>query len=138
MKLFIFLVFFSSISFATEDCLEITEKQMEEWMKIQPELPSFAHLIKAKKIIDAESKYALKLGNDKTAHCYLGCRISESVNFETAKFTAWQKEYNDATDCNSKTKFEVADYGATIKGAERSFTKTANKCATYCKQLYKK
>lgn len=124
---------------AAESCLEISEAQMKQWVSIQPEIPNFTDLLSAKRIIDAERSYALKFKNDKRAHCYLGCRISADVNFETARYAAWQKEYSDATDCNPKTHFEVADYDATIKGAQREVKSPERaglrkSCTDYCKK----
>ena len=141
IKSIFIILFISTNIFAAEECLEISEKQMSEWMSAQPALPDFSFLISAKKIIDAERSYSLKLGNDKRAHCYLGCRIAGEVNFETAQFAAWQKEYNDATDCNTKSHFEIADYEATIKGAKRGsekpqLRKTKKTCTDYCKKTY--
>lgn len=139
MTKFIFTFLLSTSTFAAEDCLEISEQQFTEWKAIKPLTPGLALLLKAKKIVDAEQDYALQLGTDKTAHCYLGCRISENVNFETAKFSAWQKEYNDATDCNPNTYFDVSDYDATIVGAifgSQPKQKLRNKCASYCQDVY--
>jgi hypothetical protein len=114
---------------------------MLEWIEIQPPLPAMSHLRKAKEVIDTEQDYALTLGTDKRAHCYMGCRISEDVNFETAKFAAWQKEYNDATDCDPETHFEVADYDATIDGALKGAAnlqklKAQKICTDYCVKTY--
>ncbi len=131
-----------SKTFAIEKkCSEITDQQMAEWMNKQPEMPNIISLLKAKNLIDAEKKYALKLGNDKRAHCYLGCRIGESINFKTAGFVAWQKEYNDATDCNSDTYFEIADYNATVDGAKKGAAKPESSkaqkfCTDYCTQSF--
>lgn len=141
-KFILIFVFLLAPNAFAEECLEITEQQMNAWKAVRPDMPGFTDLLKAKKIIDAEKSYSLKLGNDKRAHCYLGCRISEDVNFETADFVAWQKEYNDATDCNQNTHFEIADYDATIKGARRGSSKklvkirTKKLCTDYCKKVY--
>lgn len=142
MKKLIGLLFLLPISiFAVEDCLEISEQQFEEWKAIKPRTPGVALLLKAKKIVDVEKDYSLQLGTDKTAHCYLGCRISEDVTFEVAKFSAWQKEYNDATDCNSNTYFDISDYEATLVGAEYGAQvnpRIRNQCASYCKTVFNK
>lgn len=140
-KFILFLSFFVVPALASEDCLEITEQQMTEWQSVQPQMPSLPFLFQAKKLIDAERNYSLTLGNDKRAHCYLGCRIGETVNFDTAHFIAWQKEYNDATDCNPKTHFEIADYEATIKGALREGKisvkkKVVQACTAFCKKTF--
>lgn len=132
MAHFIFLIFFLVAQvFAAQACLEISEQQLQEWTAMKPKTPGLTFLLKAKKIVDAEQAYALTLGNDKTAHCYLGCRIGEDVNFETAHFFAWKKEYSDATDCDANTHFDVADYEATIIGAQASF----KPCDRYCKSI---
>jgi hypothetical protein len=127
----------TSTTFAQE-CLEVSEQQIKQWKTSQPELPDISDLYKAKKLIDAERKYSLKLGGDKRAHCYLGCRISHEVNFETARYAAWQKEYNDATDCDPKSLFEIADYEATLKGASYAADIARKKiskkqCVLFCK-----
>lgn len=124
-----------------ENCLEISKQQMAEWNAIKPDMPALTSLWKAKNVIDTERRYSLKLGNDKTAHCYLGCRISDETNTGTAQYVAWQKEYQDATDCNQKSLFEIADYEATLKGARRNTEKAAilstkKLCARYCKKVY--
>lgn len=138
MFILIFILALAQPAFAKE-CLDISEKQMTDWKKVRPDMTGFSDLLNAKKIIDSERSYSLKLGNDKRAHCYLGCRISAEVDFESARFAAWQKEYSDATDCNPKTHFEIADFDATIKGARRGSQKpiqTKKLCADYCKKSY--
>lgn len=128
----IVLIFFVSTRVFAETCLEIPEAQMKEWMNLRPKSPALAFLLKAKKIVDAEKDYALSLGTDKTAHCYLGCRVNGEVNFQTAQFLAWQKEHSDATDCNPDTYFDVADYEATLFGAQLA----SNECVNTCKKVY--
>lgn len=125
-----------------ENCLEISELQFKKWKSLRPEPPGLFYLYTAKKLADNERTFALELGSDKRAHCYLGCRISEKTSFETAKFAAWHKEYSDAIDCNPRSYFEIADYDATIKGALYGADKSVpvkNKtiCVEYCKAQYK-
>ncbi|MBC7420975.1 MAG: hypothetical protein H7328_09630 [Bdellovibrio sp.] len=145
LKLIFSILITHTSAIAADKCAEISEKQMAEWMDKEPSMPSLSFLIKAKKLIDAKRSYSLSLGGDKRAHCYLGCIISAEVDFETANFVAWQKEFSDATDCTPKTHFEIADYDATIKGAikgaikgsEKSLIpKTKNLCADFCKKAY--
>jgi hypothetical protein len=52
--------------------------------------------------------------NDKWLHCYIGCRIAEETNNETAEYAGWYKENRDLTDGNPRTRFDEADYDATI------------------------
>ncbi len=140
MSRYLLIILFSIFTVAAQanqPCLEISEPEIQKWMSIQPPMPSFFDLYKAKKIIDAEQKTALKLGNDKRAHCYLGCRISDDIDYQTADYVGWQKEFNDATDCNPNTRFDKADYVATLVGAKKSKQKNIkSSCATYCKKKY--
>jgi hypothetical protein len=128
----IFSVLILSLQVFAGTCLEIPEVEFNEWMKIRPKTPALSSLIQAKKIVDTEKEYALSLGTDKTAHCYLGCRVNAQTNFETARYLAWQKEHSDATDCNTETHFDVDDYEATLTGAQIP----ADSCATTCQKLY--
>ncbi len=116
IKIIPFFIFMTLNAFA-ENCLEISESQLNNWLGLRPKAPALAELIKAKKLVDAEKDFALTLGSDKTAHCYLGCRISHAISFEAARYSAWQKEHIDATDCNFQTYFDLADYDATMVGA---------------------
>jgi len=133
MRKFIFLIILIPLSLiAAERCLEIPEQQMADWKSMKPPTPALGLLLKAKKIIEAEKEFSLTLGTDKTAHCYLGCRIDHDVNLETAKFIAWQKEYNDATDCDVNTHFDIGDFEATVWGTSCN----DGQCADFCKKLY--
>lgn len=127
---------FSILLFASvvnaETCLEIPEAQFNEWVKLRPKAPALSLLIKAKKLVETEQDFALSLGTDKTAHCYLGCRINSEINYQTAHYLAWQKEQNDATDCNPETHFDVADYDATLSGAKFP----AEECVPSCKRIF--
>lgn len=54
------------------------------------------------------------LCNDKWLYCYIGCRIAEETNDDTAKYAAWRKEWKDLTDGDPNPHFEEADYDAMI------------------------
>ena len=77
-----------------------------------------AALMKAYNVYTKEKKIADSLKNDKKAHCYMGCRIAQEVNFKTAEYVGWMKEDQDIRDCKASTHFDEADFVATVKGAE--------------------
>lgn len=94
-------------------------------------------LIKAYKLYKIEEANSVKLGNDKRAHCYIGCRIAQVVNFKTADYVGWIKEESDLRDCNLNTRFEEKDYLATRRGAEIGEQQSDPAiCRTVCKDIY--
>lgn len=107
------------------------EQVRKEWNNIRS-LPHDPRLVlKAYHLAKAETKKAGQLGGDKMAHCYMGCRIAQETDYETARFAAWYKEMKDLTDCNPNTAFEYADYAVTCLGAELRAA-TPEQCVQQC------
>lgn len=155
MKIFIFLLssFISTLSWAqAKACYEIeidfrTKKTFSshadyqatvyDWLMREPAMPGPLSLWRAYGIYKREQQKALGLGNDKTAHCYLGCRIAQDVNYVTADYVGWYKEDQDIRDCKRGSQFDEYDYIATIKGAEIGEQQSdPMTCQRACKQLY--
>lgn len=110
---------------------------LADWSRQEPPPANPFFLMKAYGIYNREKAVSLSLGNDKTAHCYLGCRISMDVNLKTAIYVGWLKEQRDITDCNRSSSFETADYDATVHGAEMGTSlRSAEECQRACKQTY--
>lgn len=107
------------------------ESDVSQWQKKQKPQLNVVKLLKAFKIFKAERDKANSFGNDKKAHCYVGCRISQGTDFKTARFVAWFKEIQDLTDCKMESHFEIADYDATLVGAEAGNEKAAD-CEVIC------
>lgn len=113
------------------------EALLTEWSHQEPAPANPFSLMKAYGIYNREKNLSLRLGSDKTAHCFLGCRISMDVNLKTAIYVGWLKEQRDITDCNRSSRFETADYTATVHGAEMgSSLRTPDECQRACKQAY--
>lgn len=113
------------------------EALLADWNHQEPAPANPFSLMKAYGIYNKEKSLSLRLGNDKTAHCYLGCRISMDVNLKTAIYVGWLKEQRDITDCNRASRFETADYTATAHGAEMgSSLRAPEECQRACKQAY--
>lgn len=107
------------------------------WKARAPDTPHPIALWRAYNIYKKEHHKALSLGNDKRAHCYIGCRISQDIDFPTADYVGWYKEERDLSDCNRRTHFDEIDYIATIKGAEIGKQQhESSTCERACKQLY--
>lgn len=102
-----------------------------DWLKRKSLAYNPLYLIKAYKIAQTEAARAESLGGDKMAHCYIGCRISQETNFETAHFAAWYKEMKDLTDCNPSSSFEYTDYAVTYFGAQLR-AQTPRQCIQLC------
>lgn len=108
-------------------------QEVQNWYYSMPIVPDIFTLLRAYNVSKKYRSEALRLGNDKTAHCFMGCKISEEVNFKSAVYAAWRKEYDDLKDCNSNSHFEIADFNATIDGAENP-----NQCQIYCQKYLNK
>jgi hypothetical protein len=106
------------------------DSDLYSWEHEQPSTPNIFALFSAYQVYKKERPTALKM-QDKVAHCYIGCRISEEVNVKSAVFAAWKKELDDLTDCNPRTRFEVLDFEATVDGAHQ-----AHECESYCHKTY--
>lgn len=101
-------------SFDSEDAYN---QKVKEWDGKNPGFPGLWDAFWGREIaLIIKDVWADKGGacNDKWLHCYIGCRIAEETNEDTAKYAAWYKEQNDLTDGNADTHFEEADYDATI------------------------
>lgn len=110
---------------------------VREWQDRHPGGASPISLWRAYNIYKKEQQKALRLGNDKRAHCYVGCRIAQEIDLHTADYVGWYKEERDLSDCNIKSHFDEVDYVATLKGAEvGEQQRDAATCERACKQLY--
>jgi len=109
----------------------------KEWQAKAPESPNMFSLAKAYAIYTSEKNAALKIGNDKNAHCYIGCRISQEASYRVAEYVGWLKEDRDLKDCNPNTHFDESDYEATTTGAHLGESQVdADGCAAVCKLSY--
>ncbi len=116
---------------------ELWQSDLTMWEKRAPPEASYLALTEAYVVYSSEDSFALGLGSDKRAHCYMGCRIAQSVNLETATYVAWLKEDRDIQDCTRSTHFEEADFDATIAGAKMADTAPdAKACAAICKSAF--
>lgn len=78
-----------------------------------------------------------KKGRDKKQHCYMGCLMASQINYGTADYMAWYKEYLDITDCDAASYFDEKDLTATVKGAKYGAAgglPTAPQCFQWCDQ----
>ena len=92
--------------------------QLRDWKNEAPPFPGPLNAWRGYETAKREQDFARNhFRNDKQQHCYVGCRITQDVNFDTSQYAGWEKERRDLTDCNSGTRFEIADYSATVAGA---------------------
>ena len=106
---------------------------LNTWQSQEPESPGILELFLAYRIYKNESETTAEINGDKRQHCYIGCRITESVSYEAAMYAAWYKEYQDLTDCKRNTYFEVRDYEYTLKGAhEAEMNGESSSCYDTC------
>lgn len=116
---------------------EIYNMDKQEWTAIAPESPGIFALAKAYRIYSKEKDFANSLRNDKRAHCYIGCRLSQEMDYRVAEYVGWLKEDRDIKDCNKATHFDSADYKATRMGATFGESQTdAKGCVAVCKQNF--
>lgn len=100
-------------------------------------MPGPIDLMRAYSLYKKEKAQAEKLGNDKRAHCFLGCRISQHTDYHTADYVGWLKEDRDISDCNPRSHFDEEDYRATVRGAQIGESQNeAATCIQACKQVY--
>ena len=92
---------------------------------------NIVNLAKAFRLYSNEKAKANSFGHDKVAHCYMGCRLSQGINYNTSDYLAWYKELKDVTDCSLDSHFEEADYVATVLGANAGKDKSIQ-CEAYC------
>lgn len=108
-----------------------------DWQYRSPGRANPIYLWRAYNLYKKEQQKALALGNDKRAHCYIGCRIAQETDFHTADYVGWYKEERDLNDCKASTQFDELDYLSTVRGAEIGVQQDeGSTCARSCKQLY--
>ncbi|MGZ3780993.1 MAG: hypothetical protein ACXVCY_10125 [Pseudobdellovibrionaceae bacterium] len=111
------------------------QKELERWALQNPGMPSPLSLVKAYSVYSKEKSKAVAISkkSDKKAHCYVGCRISQVTNYDTANYVGWLKEERDLKDCDPKTHYDEEDYRATLKGAQIGENHSAD-CLQACTQ----
>lgn len=120
--------------FASDDVYQTTVK---DWLSREPRHPGLFDLYAAYGVYKSEQSVAQSLGNDKRAHCYMGCRITQKTNYETTEYVGWLKEDRDIKDCKKGTRFEYADFDATIVGGQKGQSEVdAEGCISTCKRNY--
>lgn len=108
-----------------------------EWKYREPQSPGLVALARAYAVYSKERAVAEKMTRDKRAHCYMGCRISQDLDYRTAEYVAWYKEEKDIKDCKKGTHFEHADFDATVEGAQMGQSQVdAAGCMQACTQKY--
>jgi hypothetical protein len=109
-------------------------RELERWSAKGMGSPPLSQQLRAWEIYRREGKMALDhYRNDKKAHCYMGCRIAQEADYRTAEWAGWKKEYRDLSDCDARSRFEVADYDATLTGAMYGLgTDSARECLEFC------
>ena len=111
--------------------------ELQRWKALEPKAPSLDQLFRAYEIYKSEKSAAQKLKNDKVKHCYIGCRIAQDLNFESARYVGWYKETQDLEDCKRNTRFEEKDYEATVFGANLQVT-GKEACVDSCQSAWQK
>jgi hypothetical protein len=112
---------------------------LQDWQAREPQHPGLVKLAAAYAIYRSEkqSNEALARIKDKRAHCYVGCRISQELDYRTAEYVGWYKEIKDIKDCNPESHFDPADFDATIDGAHMGQSQVgAAACLQACEQKY--
>lgn len=110
---------------------------LQEWEFRAPTNPGIFALARAYSVYNKEKTTAQQITYDKRAHCYVGCRISQEVDFRTAEYVGWLKEDRDIKDCNKNSHFDPADFDATVAGAQLGQSQVdAAGCMAACKQNY--
>lgn len=113
---------------------ESWQESLGNWEQKEPETSSLLSLFVGNEVAKRSRKTARKLGSDKRAHCYTGCRISRTVDLETAIYAGWYKEHKDLTDCLKSSHFDPADYDATVVGGELGLE--PGSCKTKCRKAF--
>ncbi|MBL7545738.1 MAG: hypothetical protein JNL11_18100 [Bdellovibrionaceae bacterium] len=112
--------------------LHIWQHERSHWLRFQKSQYNIIELVKAYQVYKQERDRANAFRDDKLAHCFIGCRVSQTTSLRTARYIGWLKEARDLTDCKIETHFEIADYEATVKGAMFGENKKVN-CEQACK-----
>lgn len=111
------------------------QETLKYWESEEPAAPGLLRLFRAYNLYQNEKSKVAKIRGDKKKHCYLGCRMAEDIDLKTSVYVAWYKEQKDLTDCNSRTLFEVADFDATVEGAEKALrSNSSQSCFDICAQ----
>jgi hypothetical protein len=109
---------------------ELYQQHLNHWKEQMPKQPSLAKLARAYFIFKEEKAKANNYKKDKVKHCYIGCRLSQRLDFKTTHYVGWYKEQEDLTDCELRTHFEPKDLEATLDGAKHPGS--ATQCQKYC------
>ena len=112
------------------------QTQISQWKREAIPFPGPFDAMTAYRVYKNEAAFALEhFKNDKKVHCYMGCRITQDANFETAQWAGWEKEKRDLEDCNPNTHFEVLDYTVTVTGAHLGLkSNRRDDCTRACDQ----
>lgn len=102
-----------------------------EWIEKKPAIPDWRMLKEIQEVAyQARDIAAPMMVTDKIKHCLAGCFIRKKLDFKSAVMVGWLKELSDTSDCTSETRFEEADYLATVAGA--IVGKNKYKCESFC------
>lgn len=113
----------------------VWQAELDRWKTKEPKAPSLDQLFRAYEIYKNEKSAAQKLKNDKVKHCYIGCRIAQELNPQSAEYVGWYKEAQDLEDCERNTRFEEKDYEATLFGANLQVT-GQEACVSSCRETW--
>jgi hypothetical protein len=114
---------------------------VEEWqtaydglLKLEPQQPSYYDQWSGYTVYRdyREQSFKFRGNRDKKQHCFMGCLVANQINYGTAAYMAWYKEYLDITDCNRLTHFDLLDIAATMKGAAHGVITPVNSNADVC------
>ena len=113
------------------------QDELARWQSKAPSMPGPISLLRAYRVYSAEKDRAAAMKSDKLAHCYMGCRISQTTDYATADYVGWLKEDRDIKDCRKTSHYDEHDYIATLRGAQLGETQnTAQECLRACEQIY--
>lgn len=114
------------------------EKQKRDWRAEAVPAPAPWHMLTAYNVFKHERAFALtRFKSDKQVHCYMGCRIAQDANFQTAQWAGWKKEDKDINDCSGNTHFEIMDYQVTVVGAHYGAASShQDSCVASCDQPF--
>ena len=113
---------------------------VREWEAKRPETPGLLDTVRGAIVgirVSDELKAEGGLSNDKWKHCVVGAEIALATSYETARFAAWIKEYEDLTDGKADTSFDEDDYKATLDGARQAAQEQACEgCFDLCEERW--
>ena len=93
---------------------------VQDWKTRKPQMPNPIEIVRgllALKKIEAQAEQVFPATQDKSRHCYVGCRLAQKIDYRIAVYAGWEKERRDLNDCSHLTDFELKDYLATTYGA---------------------